>query len=192
MAMRLTLHPEDQRLKTNRRRKQQWRNQHQDTTTTDSSGVRPYTFRTIDNPRSLSAGHISKRKFWDRQFFNTVHAAQKARLLSAAIMATGTFSPKRLPCTFCGCGNWTAPMKKPLLSTLVRRAIGNAKRVGQRCVGQPEELRSVDQITRENASSPWCEHRIRAMEDGATHWSRSRTGNRDRGDLLAEVFCFGP
>ena len=48
---------------------------------------------------------------------------------------------------------FSPPMKKPLLSTLllVRRSIGNAKRVGQRCVGQPEELRSVDQITRENA-----------------------------------------
>ena len=35
---------------------------------------------------------------------------------------------------------------------LVRRSIGNAKRVGQRCVGRPEQLRSEDQITRENAS----------------------------------------
>ena len=32
-----------------------------------------------------------------------------------------------------------------------------------------------------------------ALGDGrrATHWSRSRIGNRDRGDLLSEVFCFG-
>ena len=38
---------------------------------------------------------------------------------------------------------------------LVRRSIGNANRVGQRCVGQPEELRSEDQMTRENASGRW-------------------------------------
>ena len=67
-------------------------------------------------------------------------------------------------------------------------AIGNAKRVGHRCVGQPEELRSDDHITWESPSAPWCEHRFRAMEGGATHWSRPRTGNRYRGDLLSEWF----
>ena len=36
--------------------------------------------------------------------------------------------------------------------SVVRRSIGNAKRVGQRCVAQPEELRSGDQNTREYAS----------------------------------------
>ena len=35
----------------------------------------------------------------------------------------------------------------------------------------------------------WCEHRIRAMEGWLTHWSRPRTGNRDRSDLLEEVFA---
>ena len=36
----------------------------------------------------------------------------------------------------------------------VRRFIGKAKRVGQRCIEQPEQLRSEDQTTRENASAP--------------------------------------
>ena len=40
---------------------------------------------------------------------------------------------------------------------------------GQRCVGQPEELRSEDQITRETPSGPLCQYRIRAMECGMTH-----------------------
>ena len=46
--------------------------------------------------------------------------------------------------------------EEAILSKLlrVRRSIGNAKRVGQRCVGQPEQLRSEDQISRENASAP--------------------------------------
>ena len=46
--------------------------------------------------------------------------------------------------------------EEAILSKLlrVRRSIGNAKRVSQRCVGQPEQLRSEDKITRENASAP--------------------------------------
>ena len=36
----------------------------------------------------------------------------------------------------------------------VRRSIGNAKRVSQRYVWQPKQLRSEDQFTRENASAP--------------------------------------
>ena len=68
-------------------------------------------------------------------------------------------------------------------------SISNATRVGQQCVGQPEELRSEDQITRENASARCCEHRIGAMEGGVTNLSRPRTHNRDRGDLLAKVFA---
>ena len=69
----------------------------------------------------------------------------------------------RLPPLAAGlCGNRTAmalllttdeQAKFPKL-LLVRRSIGNANRVGQRCVGQPEELRSEDQMTRENASAP--------------------------------------
>ena len=60
MAMRLTLHPRYQRLKTNRRQKQQRRNQHQDATRTDSSRVIPDD-RQPDASRSLSAGHMAKR-----------------------------------------------------------------------------------------------------------------------------------
>ena len=35
---------------------------------------------------------------------------------------------------------------------------GNANRMGQRCVGQHEELQSKDQITREHPSASWCKH----------------------------------
>ena len=52
---------------------------------------------------------------------------------------------------------------------LVPRSMDNEKRVDQRCVGQPEQRRSEDQITRENAIAPWYDHRILAMEGGATH-----------------------
>ena len=52
---------------------------------------------------------------------------------------------------------------------VVRRSIGNAKRVVHRCVGQPQELRNEDQITRETPSAPRCEHHIRATEGGTTH-----------------------
>ena len=70
------------------------------------------------------------------------------------------FLGKTLPCTFWGYGNTTAMAlllttdEEATLSNLsvVRRSIGNAKRVGQRCVGQHEELRSEYQTTRENAS----------------------------------------
>ena len=72
---------------------------------------------------------------------------------------------------------------------VVRWSISNAKRVGRRCVGQTEELRNEVQITRENPIAPWCEHRILAMEGGSTHWSRPRTGTRDRSDLLEKVFA---
>ena len=78
---------------------------------------------------------------------------------------------------------------KLAITLLVRRSIGNAKRVSQWCVGRPEELRSEDQITRKNASAPWCDHLIRAMEGGVTHWPRPRTDNRDRGYLLTKVFA---
>ena len=86
---------------------------------------------------------------------------------------------------------FSPPMKKPLLSNcgnrmamalllntdeeailllLVRRSIGNAKRVGQRCVGQPKQLRSEDQITRENASAPLLDAIIAfSLEGGATY-----------------------
>ena len=42
--------------------------------------------------------------------------------------------------------------EEAILSTLLvfRRSIGKAKRVGQRCVEQPEELRSRNQVSREN------------------------------------------
>ena len=83
------------------------------------------------------------------------------------------FLGKTLPCTFWGWGNRTAALllttdEQSILSKLlvVRQSIGNAKRVGQRCVGQPEELRSEDQITREKASEPWCDHHVLAMEGG--------------------------
>ena len=56
--------------------------------------------------------------------------------------------------------------------------------MGQRCVWQPEELRSEDQSTRENVSAPGCKHCIRVMEGGVTHSSRPRTDSRDRSDLL--------
>ena len=78
---------------------------------------------------------------------------------------------KTLPCTFWGNVNRTATAlllasdEEDTLSKMlvVRWSIGNAKRVGQQCIGQPEELRSENQITRENPIAPWCEHRIRAM-----------------------------
>ena len=74
----------------------------------------------------------------------------------------------------------------------VRRFIGNAKRVGQRCVGQPEQLRSEDQITRENASAPFI-YLMRSSPSGdwrrATYWWRPRKDNRDRGDLLTKIFA---
>ena len=90
-------------------------------------------------------------------------------------------------------GNIRIVSEKTVPCTLVKTvgclsAFGNAKTVGHRYVGQPEELRNEDHITWENPSAPWCEHRIRAMEGGATHWSRQITGNRDRDDLLAELF----
>ena len=82
--------------------------------------------------------------------------------------------------------------EEAILSKLlrVRRSVGNAKRVSQRCVGQPKQLRSEDQFTQENASAPRCDHSIRAMEGGITHGSRPRTDTRDRGDLLANVFAW--
>ena len=52
--------PRYQRLKTNRQRKQQRRNQHLDATRTDSSGVIPDD-RQPDASCSLSAGHMAKR-----------------------------------------------------------------------------------------------------------------------------------
>ena len=60
MAMCLTLHPQYQRLKTNRRRKQQRRNQHHDATRTDSSGDTPDD-QQPDASRSLSAGQMAMR-----------------------------------------------------------------------------------------------------------------------------------
>ena len=69
-------------------------------------------------------------------------------------MATGAFSPKTIPCrpyiTFWDYGNRTtmallltnneeATLAKLLVVGL---SIGSANRVGQRCVGQPEELRN--------------------------------------------------
>ena len=84
------------------------------------------------------------------------------------------FLGKTLPCTFWGNGNRTAMAlllandEEAIFSKMlvVRWSIGNAKRVGQQCVGQPEELRSENQITRGNPIAPWCEHRIRAKEGG--------------------------
>ena len=69
---------------------------------------------------------------------------------------------KALPCTFWGNGNRTAMAmllandEEAILSKLlvVRRSIGNAERVGQRCVGQPEELRSEYQSAREDPIAP--------------------------------------
>ena len=66
-------------------------------------------------------------------------------------------------------------------------AIGNAKRVGHRCVGQPEQLRSEDHITWENPSAPWCDGRrgnaLIASKNRQRSWK-----NRYRGDLLAKWF----
>ena len=67
--------------------------------------------------------------------------------------------------------------KKPLLSKLLVVRC-NAKRVGRWCVGQPEELRNEDQITRENPLDASI----------AFGRSRPRTGNRDRRSL-EEVFA---
>ena len=82
-------------------------------------------------------------------------------MLSAARMATGACVRKKVDAHS---GAFKIEWQRLLLTTdeedklskllLIRRSIGNAKRVGQRCVGQPEQLRSEDQITRENASAP--------------------------------------
>ena len=56
------------------------------------------------------------------------------RLLSAARMATDSFSRNNATFTLVKAVGCSA-------------AIGNAKIVGHRCVGQPEELRSEDHIT---------------------------------------------
>ena len=99
-------------------------------------------------------------------------------MLPAARMATGAFSRNKHYHAHSGAmeiertamallltNNEEAKLSKLLV---VLRSVGKAKRVGQRCVGQPEELRSEDQITRETPSAPLCEYRIRAMEGGMT------------------------
>ena len=62
---------------------------------------------------------------------------------------------KTQPCTLCDYGIRTTMAllltndEEAILSKLFvfRRSISNAKKVGQQCVEQPEELRSEDQIT---------------------------------------------
>ena len=193
MAMCLTLQPRYQRLKTNRRRKQQRRNQHQEATRTDSSGVIPDD-RQPDASRSLSAGYMAKRTEIGNSSSRSM--PPKRTVCYQQREWQQAHSRKRLPCTFWGCGNRTALAlrlttdEEAILSKLllVRRSIGNSKRVGQRCVGQPEELRSEDQITRENPGLPLCERRIRAMEDGVAFNNRQSRQRRPSDGSI----CFGP
>ena len=174
MAMRLRFQPRYQRLKMKHRRN--YSSSRTSNTWTGSSGVIP----TLDNPTnrslSLSARHMANR----------------------TVIGTWPFCRKTLtlPCIFWGCGNRIAmallltTYEEAILSKLLRVpwSIGNAKRVSQRGVGQPKQLRSEDQFTQENASAPRCDHSIRAMEGGITHGSRPRTDTRDRGDL-GERLC---
>ena len=90
---------------------------------------------------------------------------QKDRLLSAATIATDGFTMHIL-------GQWKQNGNSSshqrwrnhiVKAVVVRWAIGNANRTLMRAS-------------------------IRAIEGGATHCSRSRTGNSDRGDLLKKVF----
>ena len=138
--MPLTLHRHYQRLKTNQRR-----NQH------GSPGVIDYLIdaRQPDGSRSLSAGHVAKRTEIGN-FSSRFMPPKRTVWYRQREWQQVHFLGISLPCTFWGCGNRTAMAL--LLTTeeqaklskllLVRRSIGNAESVGQRCVGQPEELRS--------------------------------------------------
>ena len=110
--------------------------------------------RQPDESRSLSAGHMAKRT----EIGNSVHDAKKDRLLSAVRMATAAFLRKNTNSTMHILGLWKSNdnEEEAIFSKLlrVRRSIGNAKSVSQRCVWQPKQLRSEDQFTRENASAP--------------------------------------
>ena len=116
--------------------------------------------RQPDGSRSLSTGHIGKRT----GIGNSSSRCMSPQKDSSENGNTHIFSDTKLPCTFRGYGNTTAMAllltnnEEAILSKLlvVRRSVGNAKRVGQRCVGQPEELRRPNevQITRETPSGP--------------------------------------
>ncbi len=59
--------------------------------------------------------------------------------------------------------------------------------MGQQCVEQPEQLRSEDQITRENAGAP--------LRDAIIAFGRSKAGQRIDGvheqTIATESICFG-
>ena len=200
--MWLTLHHRYQRLKTEQRRNQRLKKSSggtnkggTSTTWTGSSGVRPDA-RQPYGSRSLSTEQIANQTE-NGNYSSRSMPPKRTVCYQQREWQQTHFLWKTLPCTVWGNGNRTAMAlllandEEAILSKLlvVRWSIGNAERVGQPYVGQHEELRNEDQTTRVNPIAPWCEHHIRAMEGGSTHWSCPWTGNRDRSDLLEKVFA---